>query len=411
MDKNHQKLVELLSSAIHNQPSEEKLDYSIDETIDWNYIFEEAVAHQVHALLFPVISKLKSGQGPDSSLMSRWQDVTLYSAITQIQHIQQLSEVLDKFHQYSIPVIALKGIIIRECYPEAELRTMGDADILIHKEDLDKVDQLLTQFNYVKGEADLKHIGYNHKLLPSIEVHLSLMDEEKFTYSKDFTDSVWDHAVITQVNGSTTLTLSPEDQVLHLILHMAQHMKSSGFGLRQLCDFTLFVEKNIDQINWLYLSKNTERYIVTQFSNTIFAVCNRLFQLKIPELFNKQSIVNSPYIDELISDIITGGVFGKRGEERIIGARMMNYIEDKPSEAATEGIRRVCTFAFPSYRKLNLRYGYAKKHPVLLPLAWLHRFIYNLSRKNMITYLKTTISTNKNSTFEKRSKLLRWLEL
>jgi hypothetical protein len=407
MDKKQQRLVELLSSAIHNQ----EFDVNMNDSIDWNYIFEEAVAHQVHTLLYPVISNLGSGYGPDAPLMKRWHTATILFTITQFQHIQQISEVFHKFNSEHIPVIALKGLIIRECYPEPELRTMGDADILIHKEDMEKVDQLLIELGYVKGEASFKHTGYNHAIFPSIEVHLSLMDDDKFSYSKDFTESVWNNAVDTQINGVNALTLSPEDQVLHLILHMANHMKSSGFGLRQICDLTLFVKKNLNQINWLIISEKVERYMITQFTYTIFAVCYRLFQLKIPDLFNKQSIVNSPYIDELISDILAGGVFGKRGEERVIGSQMLNYIEDKRSESITEGIRRVCTFAFPSSKKLNVRYGYAKKYYILLPIAWIHRFIYNLSRKNMITYFKTIFSNNKNSTFEKRSKLLRWLEL
>ena len=37
----------------------------------------------------------------------------------------------------------LKGLVIRDLYPMLELRIMCDADILVHKEDLDRVRMLL----------------------------------------------------------------------------------------------------------------------------------------------------------------------------------------------------------------------------------------------------------------------------
>ena len=47
------------------------------------------------------------------------------------------------FQEKNIDFIVLKGIYLRYLYPNPDLRTMSDIDILVHKEDLDKISEIL----------------------------------------------------------------------------------------------------------------------------------------------------------------------------------------------------------------------------------------------------------------------------
>jgi hypothetical protein len=55
-----------------------------------------------------------------------------------------------------------------------------------------------------------------------------------------------------------------------------------------------------------------------------------------------------------------------------------------------------------------MKYQYAHKYPITLPIAWIHRGINNLTRKKIIGKINNKDITTKS---EERAKLLQWLEL
>lgn len=72
--------------------------------------------------------------GIDKEVLNKWKLTTFQTGVNQIQHIKKISEVLSVFNDKSLPVIVLKGLVARDLYPRPELRTMCDADLLVHKE-------------------------------------------------------------------------------------------------------------------------------------------------------------------------------------------------------------------------------------------------------------------------------------
>lgn len=408
MDKNRQILVTILSSAIRNQTF---LGF-IDNDVNWNTVYEEAYAHQVHTLLYPIIKHLNFNNNPNFELFSMWENVTLTSAIRQVRHIKQISEVLKKLKEEDVPVIALKGLIIREYYPLPDLRIMGDADILIHKEDMERTAVILTKIGYITGNPTPKHLSFYHNLYPEIEVHWTLVSNKSFRNSENFSDDVWKNAICTSIYYTPVLALSPEDQILHLLLHMAGHMKKLGFGLRQLCDIVLFIEASAEIVNWDLVQKNASNYGIDRFTCVIFSLCNKLFDLEIPFPFNSKLLEYDSYIDDMINDIFDGGIFGKRTPEREECSALFHYIDDRASDNYfSNRFKRIFPIIFPSSDKLSKKYCYAQKYPFLLPFAWLHRLLNSIFRKDSIAYLKSTYLVSINVTLEKRFKLLRWLDL
>lgn len=407
MDRNRQFLVNLLSLAIRNQ----SFDQVIDPDIDWKVVYEEAYAHQVHTLIYPVIKNITSTNGPSIDLLSLWQSVTVTIAINQIRHIKQISEVFKKFED-EVPVIALKGLIIRQYYPQPNLRTMGDADILIHKEDYERTRSLLTQIGYHEGPSTPKHTSFYHSLFPSIEVHWTLLSNKSFQNFEHFNEDIWKNAISTSIFYTPALTLSAEDQILHLLLHMAGHMRKLGFGLRQLCDIVLYIETNKDILNWQLVNEKVNHYGIGQFTGVIFSLCNKLFHLETPPLFNNNLLEDDFFIDLMITDIFDGGVFGKRNPEREVFSSLFQYVDGRASGyTAGNKSRKFFPIIFPSPKKLSSKYRYAQMLPLLLPFAWLHRLVDNLFRKGSITNLITTYEVCSDPSLEKRFKLLRWLEL
>jgi hypothetical protein len=410
MDKNQEILVKLLSGAIRGREPEE-LDL---EGAHWKELYEEAKAHEVYTLIFPAVKKLASKTEIDKPLLSEWERTVLYSGMLQLQHIQRMGEVFERFSKEGIPVIALKGLVVRDVYPSPELRTMSDADILVKPEDIEKSKELLTEMGYQMDSFDNKHLHFSHSDHPTIELHKSIVDYNRIKTLSTLEDSLWQNAVHASVGGVPVLAFSPEDQVLHLCLHMISHIMSTGFGLRQMCDLVLMVEAKRGEIPWEKLFESCKTYGIHGFVYAIFHACSKLFEMKLPPYLSIGPAGDMEYIDLLVEDIFSGGVYGRKSEGRTISNLQMHFSEYEEPRNLREKILNLLKLTFPSSKKLGNRYLYAKKYPLLAPVAWIHRIIWCIIRRDLKGSDKRSFLLPDETTRavkEERTKLLRWLQL
>ncbi len=409
-------LIQLLSSAIYGKHPD-----AVPDQTNWDALYEEAKAHQVHTLIYPLLEELPKELRPDASFLETYKCEVLREAALQILHIEQMEKVFTAFMEASIPIIALKGLIIREYYPHPELRTMGDADVLVHSADLQKAHKVLTSLGYRREKVSERHIAYLHTVYPEIELHEILTLNEASENKKHFSDTVWNNAHYDYVGEVPVLVLSVEDQILHLLFHTIHHIMLSGIGIRQICDLTLFLNAHLNDFAWEDILAEMREYGWEKFASTIFQVCHQLFKLPVPAFILKENSSDSTiYHQLLIEDILNSGVYGKRTKEREASRHILLYMKNsaatvasditqsKPAGHNADKLVHLLRFFFPSPDKLHYQYRYVRKYPLLLPLAWLHRAVYNLRQLSVLPFVYKKKFT---ASYEKRIKLLQWLQL
>lgn len=407
MDRNREILVSLLSLAIRGQ----KPDNFNFVNIDWKLIYEEANAHQILEILFPVVQQLNVDLMPCKEVFDTWTRQTIISGIKQANHIENMAEVLNTFKESGIDVITLKGLVLRDLYPQPLLRSMSDADILIHKQDLLKAKSILLSLGYfIKEESNPKEMRFFHNKKLIIELHWSLIDPGLIQNSEQFETHVWDNFHNSMLNSVPIYILSPEDQVLYLCLHMIAHIQYRGFGLRQLCDLVLLIEAKSADINWNSFNNRIKEFDITKFVYCIFQACELLFNLVLPiEISGK---ANDETIKLLINDIFEAGVFGNKSQARSYISSVYGFHKEATEKLPSLG-RLYLNNLFPSIKSLPDKYQYAKKYPILILFAWIHRFIVLLFRdrafEKTILHLKKPKGTE--TVFADRIKLLKKLDL
>ncbi len=132
----------------------------------------------------------------------------------------------------------LKGVWLKPLYPSPEWRCMGDIDILIHPEDIERLTELLEGLGCVKGIESDHEYHFRTKEGMHIELHKSLIpsyDSDLYAYfgngfARARSVSGWDFR----------RELSPEDTYLYLVAHMAKHYRSGGVGVRYAIDLMVF---------------------------------------------------------------------------------------------------------------------------------------------------------------------------
>lgn len=405
MNTTEHKLIELLSNSIRTTET-----LSINpNTLKLESLFKEASFHKIDSLIYSSLDKTLFTKPNDLNILNTQKKIAINTIISQANHIKKTSNILQKFNDNNIPVILLKGLVVRYLYPEPNLRTMCDADILVHTHDLRKVESLLISLNYIKIEESDEHgahlVFYNNNHV--IEVHWRLTNKDYYKGNTSFEDNLWADAKVFNFEGVKVLSLSLEDLALHLCIHMAVHLACHGFGIRQLCDLVLVVEKQGHLINWNLFLEKAKLSGLEKFTLIIFKICNILFNMPIPKELHKAEEIKGKYINIFIDDIFNNGISGKKDESNIF-AKEIAFDSDSNNNSVS---KKFLALLFPPISQMNEKYNYAKKYKILLPIAWIHHLFEGINNKDYSLISKIKILTNTIFIAKKRQNLLNWLEI
>lgn len=413
MNKNEIFLTKVLIAEIKKQ---EFIIQGSIEDIDWEQVYTIAVSHQVHTLVYPLFSRLDKNLLPNNKLLLKWRDTTIISGLSLLANYKRTGLVLSNLHNAGIPVIALKGLVLNYLYPRPELRIMCDADILINESDFTYAIKIITDMGYTAEKyKGTKHIVFYHSSFMAIELHKKLIDTDIIKNKEQFNKKVWNNLREINIHGASAFAMAWEQQVLHVCLHMAVHMKNEGISLRQLCDLVLIVVFKKSEIDWEFVNIKFKEHGIDKFAQVLFQVCNLLFEMEIPfELTNKLEN-NDAYIEKFIADIFQSEYLSRNDMDRQVTNILLKNSNINNRNLYKNKLFKILSLLFPSYKKLSSRYKYmyVKKYAILMPFAWVHRILYGILRKDFTWKYKITIFNNDNllRKAEERDDLLNWFEL
>lgn len=404
MDNSQRIICELLSYAIHNK----KAPPEMISSADWNKVFHIAELHSIIPLIYSALDNTTA----NTYVPHEYRDTFFKSSCLQIQALNVMETVIKKLVSKGIPVIAMKGLVLRELYPIPETRTMSDFDLCVREEDFQSAAELIMEMGFsINGPGMQIHIQLIWEDVV-IELHRRPFDDARKDIPEAYVDGLWQRAVPVTVCGQPVLTFCENDTILYLLLHMNGHYKEGGFGLRQLCDFALFAETNNDKIDWDKLSDKVKELHISRFTALVFNSCQRLLGYKIPEcLMDKIALEDEAHLELFIRDIFSGGIYGASSDVRYASNRISGKLKYKEYKGAG-AIIGLIRFLFPARDRLGEKYIYAKRYPVLLPAAWVHRWLYNIldrQQRKLIGAFFRRKAGNEIKDMEQRQTLVRWL--
>lgn len=219
----------------------------------------------------------------------------LYVALVRYEKIRcELDEIYMLFDSEQIIYVPLKGALIRQYYPEPWMRTSCDIDILVHEEDLERAELLLTE----KLRYTLKSRNYHDISLYSpsgvhLELHFQILEHnEKLDV---VLQNVWNYVELYQ---NYEYRMTNAYFMFHIWAHTAYHFKGGGCGIRSLLDLWI-LEREISY------DKEQCQYLCRQAQIDIFVTqMTRLMQVWFEQ--RKADSVT----DALEEFIVSGGIYG-----------------------------------------------------------------------------------------------------
>lgn len=286
------------------------------------------------------------------------------------QRAELMRNLAEEFSKNGIDCLYFKGFVVRNYYPVPELRTFGDVDFVIRKEDRQKSDQLMKQLGYEPKDTWEPAYSYR-KGTEYYEIHTDVMEvdvSDKADYMGYF-QSIWEHTRPAEVvNLPHAWEFTPEFHFLYLLTHIAKHISGSGAGVRMYLDIAFFIKNFGSAIDWTWIVEELEKLRLDAFANMALSAVERWFGVESPL---KLKPVDEMVMADFLDFTMAGGVYGYVGREKgLVFLKQQNRNQEEVSKTKT-----LLLHVFPPVSSMKNRYSYLQKYPWLLPIAWGHRFI------------------------------------
>lgn len=342
-----QGITALMASAVLQQPRPLPEGFDLQATLPW------VRQHHIAALIYDGAERC--GLTRREPAMAKLFQVYCNFLLVNEGQMRQLSRIFHAFEENGIDYMPLKGSNMKALYPKPEMRSMGDADILIRLEQYDRIEPVMRSLGFEqKYESDHELVWGSPEL--EVELHKHLIP----SYNRDlyayFGDG-WQMAV--PVSGSRW-EMTPEDTFAFLFAHFAKHYRDGGIGCRYVLDL------------WVYLRANPEL--------DMDRVMAALKKLRLDRFYENISRLMAVWFEgeqpdertEFLTEFIfASGSWGNM-EQRVLAESVRNM------ERGGGKLRYLWHTAFPGVDALKGKYPVLRKAPWLLPGVWVIRPVYKL---------------------------------
>lgn len=359
--------IHLLSSYLNN----EKLDDMDIDDKRLSFYIKLSKFHSLSALLYKAI--VDTGIKINKEYLPRLEEAYLSNVRKIVLFDKERNELYKYLNDNKIDYLPLKGIIIKDYYPDPATREFADNDILFNPKGTKLVKKFFLSHGYkVEAYRRTNHDVYVKKPFYNFEMH-----RELFVYSKEKEKiySYFEHCLFNSpVRHYFEHFLKQEDFYVYFTSHAYKHFNSSGVGFRTLIDFYLFYKNN--KLNLEYINNELSKLDIKDFSNKMLNLSLKIFDGK-----NLNTEESGMFL--YIASSGTQGTVNQEVEKGISKKGKTGYIFSR---------------LFPSTDYYKTTYPWAYKYKILIPIPWFLRLCRGLFKhhKKTIQELKEVRKHKKN---------------
>ena len=357
MNQTEQVLLQAIQKSLWNK------DITFPEDTDWDAVLKEAAQQAVLGTVECVAPM---------EFRNEWKQRSSHNTAHFLRVLHYQSGLCNLMKAHGIPMVILKGTAAAQYYPVPSQRTAGDIDFLVPGEYIEEAKRILTSNGYKVEDDPLypRHVDI-HKDGISFEMHRFFSDgncDEKV--DRYLLDGLC-HAEEKQVYGVSFPVLPAPENGLVLLAHIAHHLRA-GLGLRQVLDWMMYVDKELDDEIWIGSFQGMAKEVgLETLALTVTKMCHMYLGLsdRISWCNDADDMLCSMLLDSLLSS-------GNFGRKRGTGIK----VESTVSYLKRNGIRYLQQTGERKWKAYH-------KHKWLKPFAW----IYQIGR-----YIKQGVQTRRN---------------
>lgn len=294
--------------------SAESVREALRQSIDWDFVIEQAEKHGVIPLLSWNLSRFEL-DGFSKATFNRLKNEFAAIARRNLFLTAELIKLLNLFRENEIRALPLKGpVLAATAYGNVSLRHFGDLDILISSDDFLAAKDLLRQQGYqskfsLNTSEEIKYLRSHHdyplcRISDGVVVDLQWgITQWSFAFPFDF-DEMWEHREICSLAGSSVFNLPSETLLLLLCVHGTKH---EWERLTWICDLAELVKTDGENINWPRLVEQARARGGERMLQLGLFLAQDLLGARVPKIVADRILKHSSV--EGLADKVSGRIF------------------------------------------------------------------------------------------------------
>jgi len=258
-------LISLCSRLNIDSACRQKLLSLLNSPIDWNKVTKASDQQGILPFVYYNLNKPEFKAGVPENLMLIMKNFYDQNLHKNLLFEKELSSLIELTNNENIDIIPIKGFsLIQNLYKNPALRILADIDILIKKNNTQKMCDILDKLGYKeqtremmgpKHERDpheiifIKPLPFNNSLM--IELHHAFVPPRPNPINLP---GIWERAQKAAIGSKKILYLSEEDNLLSLTLHLRRHTR--WLALRHVVDIAESISANHYKLDWVYIEKS-----------------------------------------------------------------------------------------------------------------------------------------------------------
>ncbi len=225
---------------------------------EWPLLLGQAAQWQCGALAYRFFEDVGCLERAPAGVRDRLRSIYLQAATRNALLFRDTARAAAMLARAEIPLMLLKGVhLARFVYPEPALRSMADLDLMVPRDRLIEAENLFLEAGYgptprpdpVEFCTRSNHLA---KLSAPggtvVELHWTI-ERPTSPFAIDL-DGLWARAEMVPFEKQQVRVLSPEDLVLHLVLHTSYHHGFDRSAIKALVDIRQVVDHHRDVLDW-----------------------------------------------------------------------------------------------------------------------------------------------------------------
>lgn len=337
-------------------------DGSFHNCENYEELMKLASFHSVQNLIAEVLINI-----PDvpTLILKQLSEIQSLFIVKDANQDREVTDLIKLFEKNEIPVVMLKGWLIKKLYPRTDMRSMADIDIFIRQDDEHRAHDIIKSQGYsVVTFGGKKDNVYTKKPFLTIEVHKNLFMYEdswnSFFNNADSQMCIWNR--VNNITGYEHIyKMDNELFFVYMIAHIAKHLvDDGGIGIRAMLDVWLFIKKTL-ALNMDIVFRDLDKLGLKDFTSNVIELTKFWF--------DKKDV--SKTIEEFGDYILKCGVYGN--SKNFVATKEELISSENPSK-----INYIFRRAFPKADAMKIRYPQLNKRKWLLPFLYIKRLWYSL---------------------------------
>lgn len=362
-----QSFLYLLNCAVNERTPEE-----LPKDIDFEELYHLSRFHSVAAMVSCALDAggYLTNEYMSQEMVQKWASARIGAMRKNLMFDAERKQILQYMEEQGIWYMPLKGVILKEMYPDVGMREMCDNDILFDKTYREQIRNYMVERGYeVASYGRYVDDTYQKKPFYSFEFHVELFGEYNKGNLFGYYSSVKER-LIKDENREYGYHFKDEDYYIYITAHTYKHYHVKGTGIRSFVDTYVYLKKKEESLDWDYIKQETEKIGIDMFEKDA--------RLLVQDLFTRDRkfgcfLSEDEKKVEMISYILNAGTYGT------LENKIEHDVKDLQIEKEKSGLKLKLMYCvkrlFPDREIIKDNHPFFYNHQWMLPFFWIYRLI------------------------------------